>query len=299
MTGIRSFLVRHYKITISLFILPAIIILAQDIGYKEIGIIRSDLLNEISGIVQGRRNPNVFWVHNDSGDKSNIYAISRHGDLLGIYRLENARNRDWEDIAAGPGPVKGIQYLYIGEIGDNEAGYPIKTVYRVPEPYVSATGTRTDTILTDCTPISFTYPDGPRDAECLIVDPENADFYVLSKRDAQTHVYYAPYPQPVDTVFQIQMLGTIGVSGLTAGDISADGRYIILKNYTEVFVWHRQAGTSVFDAISRPPERLPYIPEPQGESIAWDIDRKGYITTSEVVGGISARLIHYNFVPDR
>jgi hypothetical protein len=293
----RSFLTRHYKITISLFILPSIIILAQDIGYKEIGMIRSDLLNEISGIVQGRLNPDVFWVHNDSGDKSYIYAIDRSGYLLGKYRLENARNRDWEDIAAGPGPVKGINYLYIGEIGDNEAEYSIKTVYRVPEPLVPASGTMIDTILTDCTPISFTYPDGPRDAECLLVDPENADIYVLSKRDAQTHIYHAPYPQPIDTVFQIQLLGTIGVSGLTAGDISADGRYIILKNYTEVFVWQRAAGASLFEAITRPPERLPYIPEPQGESIAWDIDGKGYITTSEVVGGIPARLIHYNFVP--
>jgi len=297
MTSLRSFFIRHYKITIILLVLPSILILAQNVGYKDLGKIQSDQLNEISGMVTGRINPGILWVHNDSGDKSYLYAINRQGNLLGKYLLKDAWNRDWEDIAAGPGPLADLNYLYLGDIGDNDAVYTVKVVYRLREPEVLLQPALIDTTITDWAPIAFTYPDGPRDAECLLVDPLTTDLYVLSKRDTRTHVYWAPYPQPVDSVFEIQKLGTIPVAGITAGDISPDGKYIILKNYTEVFVWQRIKNESLFKTLSRTPERLPYIPETQGESLAWDSDGKGYLTTSEVVGGIPARLIHYHFDP--
>ncbi len=297
MTHIRLFLIKHYKITIFLFVIPSLLILAQNIGYNELGTIKSDILTEISGMVAGRTNPGILWVQNDSGDKSNFYAIDKQGNLLAIYSLTGAENRDWEDMAAGPGPIRNTNYIYLADIGDNDAEYPVKYVYRVPEPVVPLTSALFDTALSDWSSMAFTYPDGPRDAECLLVDPDNADIYVLSKRDAQTHVYYAPYPQPIDSVFEIQMIGTIPVKGITAGDISVQGDYIILKNYTEVYLWHHLKNKSIFETISNPPELLPYIPEPQGEAITWDPSGNGYLTTSEVLGGIPARLIFYNFVP--
>ncbi len=261
------------------------------------GIIDSVLLNEISGMVSGRINPDILWVHNDSGDENRIYAVGMQANLLGIYTLTGAQNRDWEDIAIGPGPRGRSFYIYIGDIGDNNAEYPVKFIYRVPEPVVPRTPAIHDSVLSDCISIGFTYPDGPRDAECLLVDPLNADIYVLSKRDAQTHVYFAPYPQPTDSIFEIQKLGTITITGITAGDIAPNGDFIILKNYNEVFLWHRRPNDSVFETLCRKPERLPYVPEAQGEAIAWEFSGSGYITTSEVIGGIPAQLIHYDFNP--
>ena len=72
------------------------------------GVIRSELMREISGIVASRQNPGVLWVHNDSGDRPRIYAIDTKGDLLGICNVGGATERDWEDIAIGPGPVDPI-----------------------------------------------------------------------------------------------------------------------------------------------------------------------------------------------
>ncbi len=33
-------------------------------------------LGEVSGLSHSRTNPDVFWVHNDSGDQPRVYAVS-------------------------------------------------------------------------------------------------------------------------------------------------------------------------------------------------------------------------------
>ncbi|HNT88181.1 MAG TPA: WD40 repeat domain-containing protein, partial [Candidatus Hydrogenedentes bacterium] len=42
-------------------------------------------LTEISGLLDSRQNPGVFWVHNDSGDAPRLYALSHTGEHLGVY----------------------------------------------------------------------------------------------------------------------------------------------------------------------------------------------------------------------
>src|SRR6185503_14763457 len=77
-------------------------------------------LDEISGMSQSRGNPNIFWVHNDSGDQARVYAVNRKGVLVGTYLLDGASAVDWEDMAMGPAPG-GRSYLYLADIGDNSA----------------------------------------------------------------------------------------------------------------------------------------------------------------------------------
>ena len=83
-----------------------------------------------------RKNPGILWVHNDSGNSANIYALTTEAKLVRICRIKGADCRDWEDIAIGPGPDKKLDYLYIGDIGDNKARYPSIIIYRVPEPKI-------------------------------------------------------------------------------------------------------------------------------------------------------------------
>ena len=79
-------------------------------------------LGEVSGMVASRSNPGFFWVHNDSGDEPRIFLIDKELNIKMTCSLEGATNRDWEDIAIGPGSVDGKNYLYIGDIGDNDGG---------------------------------------------------------------------------------------------------------------------------------------------------------------------------------
>ena len=58
-------------------------------------------------------------------------------------------NRDWEDIAVGPGPVDGKNYVYVGEIGDNDAKYRFKRVYRFEEPVLNKTTKSIDIVAFD------------------------------------------------------------------------------------------------------------------------------------------------------
>lgn len=89
-------------------------------------------LRECSGLVASRTQPGVFWAHNDSGSKAEIYAVSATGEHLATVVIPRALNRDWEDIAADD---RG--FLYIGDIGDNRGTKPLHTIYQIREPDLS------------------------------------------------------------------------------------------------------------------------------------------------------------------
>ena len=58
-------------------------------------------------------NPDLVWMHNDSGDLAK-YGVGLDGSYLGTIRLKGAIARDWEDMCIGPGPEDNTDYLYIG-----------------------------------------------------------------------------------------------------------------------------------------------------------------------------------------
>ena len=100
---------------------------------KKVGDVTEIELQEISGIIASRKNHDVLWVHED-GPQTSVVAINTSGRLLGTLTLTGVQTVDWEDIAIGPGPVAGVDYLYIADIGDNLAERSSITIYRVPEP---------------------------------------------------------------------------------------------------------------------------------------------------------------------
>jgi hypothetical protein len=103
---------------------------------KVVGTITSKDIRESSGLAASRCSSGVLWTHNDSGDDAFIFAINVKGEVLGTWKVENATNEDWEDIAAHK-DAAGKCWLYIGEIGDNKLRRPEHAVYRLPEPAVT------------------------------------------------------------------------------------------------------------------------------------------------------------------
>src|SRR5262245_22891059 len=91
---------------------------------QTLGTIRNAAVTESSGLVASRSLPRLYWTHNDSGDGPYLYAITPAGESRGVLRVDSARAIDWEDIAAGPGPVANRSYLYIGDMGDNGSSRP-------------------------------------------------------------------------------------------------------------------------------------------------------------------------------
>jgi hypothetical protein len=261
----------------------------------DLGELNNPGIDEASGLVVSRRDPEMIWTHNDSGDSSRIFLIHNNGVYLGTFNLLDANNRDWEDIAIGPGPEANVDYIYVAEIGDNRARYDLLHIYRFPEPDISQlSSTVTEVDVHNVETITFVYPDDIKmDAETLLVDPWTKDIYIVTKRELPVTVYRLPYPQSTSDTITAEKYGTLPFTFATAGDISSDGKEILIKTYDKVFLWTREDGESMADAFMRQPFRVPYTPEPQGEAIGFLEDGSGYYTVSEVRNDVIPRLYFY------
>jgi hypothetical protein len=245
-------------------------------------------IDESSGLVASRREPGLFWTHNDSGDGPFVYAFDRAGRARGTFRVEGAQALDWEDIAAGPGPVAGQPYLYAGDIGDNERRREFVVVYRFPEPEVTAgVDAKTPRPTQPADAIRLRYPDGPRNAEALLVHPTTGDIYIVSKAPDGAGVYKLPAgfdPQAVNTLARVATLRGPDFFGtlVTGGDISPDGRRVALCDYAQGYELALPEGSKEFDEVWRQrPTAVSLGPRLQGESVGYRLDGAALLATSE------------------
>jgi hypothetical protein len=264
-------------------------------AYPAMGTLNNPAIDEASGIAVCRQDASYIWTHNDSGDMNRIFLIKNDGTYMGTFMLNGAENTDWEDMAMGPGPTLGKNYLYVADIGDNRGRYPKKYIYRFPEPDIYLADSSIQWVdVSDVDRIPFVYPDGIKmDAETLLVDPWTKDIYIITKREFPVTVYKLPYPQSTSNSTEAVKYGTLPFSAATAGDISADGKEILVKSYDQAFLWTRAEGESIRDAFMRQPIRVPYTPEPQGEAIAFPENGSGYYTLSETRGGVTPVVYFY------
>jgi hypothetical protein len=254
--------------------------------------IKERSISESSGLVASRRTPGAYWTHNDSGDGPFIYSFDTRGDSLGIFRVTGAQARDWEDISIGPGPQTDTSYLYIGDIGDNNDVRQDVVIYRVPEPGLTADTRK----LTKAKPgtteaaeaIRLRYPDGSHDAEALLVHPVTGHIYIVIKLlIADPAVYEAAPPFPSGKPMTITRIGTVHVPSLfggvvTGGSVSPDGRRVALCDYFQGYELVLPAGSNNFNDIWK--QRMVGFDlgkRQQGESIAYRLDGKALLATSE------------------
>ncbi len=246
---------------------------------RKVGTIESRLINEASGIAASRKNPNVLWTHNDDGPPC-VYAMTPKGKHLGRYVLDGACNRDWEDIAVGPGPDPNVYYIYIGDIGDNSSSHKSIRIYRVPEPQVEVNQPPAYVKIGDVETIELVYPEGPRNAETLMIDPLTKDIYIISKEEP-SRVYRAAWPQSTTTQTTLEYVARIPWGTATGGDISPDGRMILVRGYFAASLWLRTENGPLWKAFEKSECKVPIIFEQQGEAICFDANGAGYYTTSE------------------
>jgi hypothetical protein len=258
-------------------------------------------LLEASGMVASELNPGVIWAHNDSGDVARVFAFDAAGAARGAWDIAGAEAMDWEDMAKGPGPDEDAWYLYLGDIGDNGSERPEIVVYRVREPEIGdgAGGT-----LEGAERIVLRYPDSPHDAETLLVDPFSGDLVIVTKEVVvgDAGIYVAPWEMLGAGGGVMERAGTItkatltpsgtasddasvlvrGVGWLpTSGDLSADGGMIAIRTYATVWIWARDYGETLAQALAGEPCEAASAVEAQGEAIAFHADVDGYYTISE------------------
>lgn len=260
------------------------------------GTIEDGDIDEASGIAVSRRNPDLIWVHEDSGAKARLYAIDTGGSRRGRIKLEDADNDDWEDLAAFA--LDGKPYLLAADTGNNDADRDTLSLYVIAEPDLD------DDDKPELEPVAridFRYPDGRRDTEAVAVDAANRRALLVTKRDIPPRLYSVALDFDADEVIDAEFLGEITTLPMpgradiaiapkidnyhwqpTAMDIAADGSAIALLTYGAVYYFPRAAGEDWTSALARRPLAFDIRRVRDAEALAFGADgRSLYITTEK------------------
>ncbi len=166
------------------------------------------------------------------------------------------------------------------------------TIYRVTEPKISAaakSSSKKNPIETEnAAAIKFNYPDLRRDAETLLVHPQTSDIYVLSKSLTHASGVYklaATYDlNKTNTLVKIADFAVPAVPNglLTGGDISPDGKRVVLCDYFNGYEISLPKDAKDFDEIwKQKPSIIDLGAREQGEAVCYSADGKSVFATSE------------------
>jgi hypothetical protein len=256
------------------------------------GIIDTAEIKESSGL-SASECQDVLWTHNDSGNDALVYAISTTGEHIGTWRVDGARNIDWESIATYKGP-DGMCSLFLGDIGDNDEVRSEVEIYRIPEPRVSAeTASSSSASPLSTEPaqtMRFSYPDGSNNAETLLVHPWSGDIYVVTKKESGPAGVYRTAPAfgtGTGTAVTSERVAEVSVPSepeglLTGGSISPDGRRVMLCDVNGGYELVLPEGATDPDAVwQQNPSPVDLGDRKQGEGVSYGRDGLTLFASSE------------------
>ncbi len=257
---------------------------------RQTGTFADRSLDESSGLAASRAHPGVLWTIEDSGNPAALHAVDTTGRLLGTWRIQGARNVDWEALALGP--CGGATCLYISDTGDNGARRNTVTIYRIREPAVPKGGDA-DTPGRIGRPerIAFRYPDGAHDVEAVVVTPDE-DLILVTKGRRET-VRAFRLRQSAWSTERTAVAEDLGELGLPEGGLAglvtdaalhADGRLLVVRTYVAVHFFTLDE-SGVPRAGTAPTGCTILGLELQGEGVTW-LDESTLALSSEAAYGV-------------
>ena len=226
-------------------------------GFTPLLTLQDKHIDESSGLAVSRVHRDLLWTHNDGGSHADIFGIDRQGVAVARIRLRGIDPYDPEALAPGRDP-RGRPALFLGDTGDNSEKRPDVSVFRVTEPRSLGEHTVTPTWF------KFRYPDGPHDAEALLVDPRDGRIWIATKSFGVGGLYVAPRrlvtkEQGTNALRRVADLPPL----VTDGTFLPGGRFV-LRTYTAGYLYDRPGH---FD------QQIVLPVQEQGESLAFDGDR--------------------------
>ena len=205
---------------------------------------------ESSGLVD---RGSIVWTNNDSGDQAVIYGVDpRTGRTVEKTKYAGSVS-DVEAIAPGSHGT-----IWAGDIGDNQARRDDVAVYRVTPGHDG-----------DAPTYPLVYPDGPHNAEALLVQPRTQRVFVVTKSAFGGTVFVAPRDLREGRENRLRPFAR--VAGLvTDGTFYPDGRHVLLRTYGTASVYTFPA----FELVGT--VTLPA--QPQGEGIS--VSQSGRVLVS-------------------
>lgn len=260
------------------------------------GMTMDNRLDEQSGLAVSWLHDDVYWVINDSGADAELVGMNHSGAVLGTYKVTDANNRDWEDLASTK--INGTAYILIADIGDNLGINPYYLLHLVAEPK-TLEQKEVSVIWT----LKYTFPDGPHDSESVMIDSKSQHIYVISKRTKPAVVYQLPFPQPgskpADEIITAKPIANLLIPQPSAEELKKDPRYgkyrsqptaadinlqsnrAAVLTYQDIYIFDRSPQQSWAEAFSAAPQVIKMPPLPQGESICFKRDGKSLLVGSE------------------
>lgn len=252
--------------------------------FEQTGVFRAERLTESSGVAASRSHAGVLWTHNDSGDDPIVYATNLAGEELGEHRLPGITAVDWEDIAIGPCFDRAGDCLYVADTGDNLETRSHVVIYVIREPDPRQRGSASPIVHS----LRVRYPDRAHDVEAIAVTP-GGEIYMVTKGLTGPIRVFCIQPESVrrDTVTALPV-GTLSIASrrrlgqvVTGAAISASGARFVVRTYTQLFFYRRQADGAF--TLDGDPCWIG-LREPQGEGVDF-LDEETLVLTSEAARG--------------
>jgi hypothetical protein len=222
---------------------------AAPCSVAETGRLDTSLIHEASGLAVSRRYGGRLYHVNDSGDSGRFFQTAMDGSGTRPVVIDGFTPADTEDLALGPCGLVDGDCLYVADIGDNNRRRDEVRIV-VLEELEEFPGS-----VAPLATISVRYPDGPQDAESLVLHP-NGDLFIVTKfadysllEVFPSHVYRLALDTRLragDDVVVLERVGddlefatissdTFSGSLPTAADISADGLRLLILTYVNAF----------------------------------------------------------------
>lgn len=213
---------------------------APEIRLGLVSHLASSRITESSGIAASYRYPDVGYTLNDnSEDRPTVYSFRiSTGELLGKTELPYKKRGNTESIYADP---KGR--LWVGDLGDNDNERTDAAIIRFTEP---GPGNRTPAGLVR---FPVRYSNGKPNVEAMLVNPVDAQVYLIAKRESRASLYQLPAPLVAGRTNLATPISTSMPANVSDAVLSRDGRTAIVRTddniqFFRAPTWHRYA---VFD----------------------------------------------------
>jgi len=212
-------------------------------------------------MVASHQFPEVLWAFARASDGPRLLAIGHDGVTIGEMALAVPID-EIKNISAGVGD-DGSHYLYLLGHSETETGGTL-SLLRLPEPDPSGG------LSPGIQRFDIELPSSRGEVAALLVDPDTKDPLVFTSTATASSLYRVSSDQNPGRALVADLVArtSIPLKPVVDADISTDGSIIALRTPTDLWLWERESGESITEAISGEPCTTPTSGETIGAMVS-------------------------------